>query len=149
MRLHSRKYIFTWIGMKMRCARVDQTVNEPKRMAFHMRVSDLLAFQRVAQLPWFKVCAHCFYIRPDPQGSLSLFLELWVKSSTSDSIYLISHSPNITSPTWGFLLPLRETSFICRLFAVANHYCSMAFQLNEISSYCVIHWVPDVTPIGK
>lgn len=123
----------------MHWAKVDQTVNEPKYMAFHTRVSDLLPFQRVAQLPWFKVCAQCFYICPDPQGRRSLILELWVKSSTSDSIYLISHSPNITSPTWGFLLPLRETSFICRLFAVANHYCSMAFQLNKISSSLHFH----------
>lgn len=88
-------------------------------------------------------------IRPAPWCSLTLFSELRVKSSTPDPIYLISRSPNITSSTWGFLLPLRETSFICKLFAVANRYCSMAFQLNKISSYCVIHWAPDVTPIGK
>lgn len=25
----------------------------------------------------------------------------------------------------------------------------MAFQLNKISTYCVIHWAPDVTPIRK
>lgn len=72
-----------------------------------------------------------------------------MKSSTPDPIYLISHSPNITSSTSGFLLPLRETSFICKLFAVPNRYCSMAFQLNKISTYCVIHWAPDVTPIRK
>lgn len=84
-----------------------------------------------------------------PQARLTLFSELWEKSSTPDPIYLISHSPNITSSTWGFLLPLRETSFICKLFAVPNRYCSMAFQLNKISTYCVIHWAPDVTPIGK
>lgn len=95
------------------------------------------------------VWVQCFNICPSPQSSLTLFLEVWVKSSTPDPIYLISHSPNITSSTQGFLLPLRETSFICKLFAVANRYCSMAFQLNKISSYCVIHWAPDVTPIGK
>lgn len=25
----------------------------------------------------------------------------------------------------------------------------MAFQLNKISTYCIIHWAPDVTPIRK